>query len=64
VNRKLHKVEESAAPYTAQNPAAKAAAAAAKQTEPDVRAAVDVDFNRTADKIFTERKELLHKLAQ
>jgi hypothetical protein len=54
VKKKPTKVEESAAHYSAKktNPAANTPEAA------------DATFKKVTDKIFSERKELLHKLAQ
>ena len=60
MSKKPHKVEEAATPYTARKPV-KAAPAPTKSA---VRPADDATFKKIADKIFAERKELLHKLAQ
>lgn len=59
MSKKPSKVEESQSSYAAKKPA-KAAARAPKSTGP----ADDAAFKKVADKIFSERKELLHKLAQ
>jgi hypothetical protein len=56
VSKKPSKVNEPQAPYTAKQPA-KATAAGKSLNK-------DAEFRRIADKIFSERKELLHKLAQ
>jgi hypothetical protein len=63
VNRRKNKVEETAASYAAKPPA-KTAAAAPKPAEPGVRTVDDATFKKISDRIFSERKELLHKLAQ
>ena len=57
VKKKPRKVGETKAPDSAKRPA-KATAVAAKH------GAQDAEFKRIADKLLTERKELLHKLAQ
>ncbi len=59
MNKKPHKAEEAAAPYTAKKPVK-----AAPATKPSAVSVSDAAFKRVADKIFTERKELLRKLAQ
>lgn len=59
---KSNKVEEPTAPYGAK-PVGSDRAVAAKVTSPDA-AAKDAAFRKAAAKIFTERKELLRKLAQ
>lgn len=59
---KPDKVEEPTAPYTAKK--AVAQPVGAKSPAPAVKPADDAAFERVADKIFAERKELLHKLAQ
>jgi len=58
VSKKPHKVAESASSYAAKKPA-KAAALSTRATSAD-----DAAFKRITNKIFTERKELLRKLAQ
>ena len=58
MKKKSAKVGESKAAYGAKKRAAPAAAPV--QTE----STDDAVFRRVADKIFSERKELLHKLAQ
>ena len=58
VSKKPHKIEEPKAAYPAKKPA-KAAATVAGPRQVD-----DATFKRIADKIFTERKDLLRKLAQ
>ena len=60
VSKKPSKVAEPQAPYAAKKPV-KAAAAASKTS---ATSADDAAFKRITDKIFTERKELLRKLAQ
>ena len=62
MSKKPRKVEESAAPYTAKKPAGKASAP--KITESGAKRVDDAAFKKIADKIFSERKALLHKLAQ
>jgi hypothetical protein len=62
VNKKPHKVGEAVAPYAAKKPAAKTAMP--KPVELGMRQADDAAFHKVADKIFSERKELLRKLAQ
>ncbi|MBK8857974.1 MAG: hypothetical protein IPN11_09975 [Opitutaceae bacterium] len=62
MNPKSRKVEEPAAPYIAKRPAKKGMGR--KLSKPEVRAAGDAAFDRVAGKIFSERKELLRKLAQ
>lgn len=57
VSKKPSKVGEPQASYAAKKPA-KAAPATKRAV------ASDADFKRITDKLFTERKELLHKLAQ
>ncbi len=55
-------VGEAAAPYAAKKPAkAKAVTQPATASQSQVAEAA---FKKVADKIFSERKELLHKLAQ
>jgi hypothetical protein len=56
VDKKPHKVEEPQASYTAKKPA-KAAPALKK-------APTTAEFDRIANKLLRERRELLHKLAQ
>ena len=58
VSKKPQKVEETAAPYAAKK-ATQPAAPATKKAE-----AEDREFHRITGKLFKERKELLHKLAQ
>lgn len=58
MSKKPHKIEEPKAAYPAKKPA-KAAPAAASPRQVD-----DAAFKRITDKIFTERKDLLRKLAQ
>ncbi len=55
MRKKPFKVAESQAPYIAKKPAP--AAASGKSTTNGA------EFRRITDKIFSERKELLHKLA-
>jgi hypothetical protein len=61
VKKKPAKVGESPVPYVAKpitlRAAVKTAAVGARQVD-------DAAFQKVADKIFAERKELLHKLAQ
>lgn len=59
MSKKPHKVAEPPAPYTAKKPVK-----AAASTKPGAATVSDADFKRVADKIFTERRELLRKLAQ
>ena len=63
MNRRKNKVEETAASYAAKPPA-KADASVSKPAEPGGRTLDDATFKKISDKIFSERKELLHKLAQ
>jgi len=56
VSKKPPKVDEPQAPYAAKKPAKRAAP---KKADPG-----EAEFKRIANKLFTERKELLHKLAQ
>ncbi|MDQ5980788.1 MAG: hypothetical protein QG602_3766 [Verrucomicrobiota bacterium] len=56
---KPRKVEEPQATYAAKKPAK-----AASSTKPGPASTSDEAFKRVTDKIFTERKELLRKLAQ
>lgn len=58
VSKKPHKIEEPKAAYPAKKPV-KAAPAAAGLRQVD-----DETFKRITDKLFTERKDLLRKLAQ
>ena len=60
VKKKPAKLEEPKAAYAAKKPAK--AAPAPGQGSPS--RADDATFRKITDKIFTERKELLHKLAQ
>jgi len=56
VSKKPSKVNEPRAPYAAKKPA---------PGKPSGQSGVEgPEFRRIADKIFSERKELLHKLAQ
>ena len=55
---KPRKVEEPQAPYAAKRPA-KAVVRAPQKAVHD-----GAEFKRVTDKLFRERKELLHKLAQ
>ena len=57
MSKKPHKVGEPKAAYAAKKPAK-----AARVPKPV--ATGDTEFRRITDKLFTERKELLHKLAQ
>jgi len=62
MSKKPRKVEESTAAYSAKKPADEA-----PEPNPAVPASRTVDratFQKVTDKIFSERKELLHKLAQ
>jgi hypothetical protein len=61
MNPKSRKVEESAAPYVTKRPAKKGIGR--KLAKPGVSTAGDAAFERVAGKIFSERKELLRKLA-
>ena len=56
VDKKPHKVEEPQAIYAAKK-SEKASIPAKKSPDQE-------EFDRVAAKLFTERKELLHKLAQ
>jgi len=56
VSKKPSKVAEPQAPYPAKKPV--------KATASGKSAGGDAEFRRISDKIFAERKELLHKLAQ
>lgn len=58
MSKKPHKIEEPKAAYRAPKPA-KGAATAAGPRQVD-----DATFKRITEKIFTERKDLLRKLAQ
>lgn len=58
MNRKADKVEETAATYTAKS--AEKGSTNSKSTG----AKNDAAFRKATEKIFSERKELLHKLAQ
>lgn len=58
MSKKPRKVGEAAADYAAKNVPNKPAA-----PEPE-RTSDDAAFKKVVDKIFAERKELLHKLAQ
>ncbi len=59
MSKKPRKVDEPQAPYPAKKPAK-----AAPATKPGAVSVSDAAFKRVTDKIFTERKELLRKLAQ
>jgi hypothetical protein len=62
---KPRKVQEPAGTYAAKPPAKRAPAAPAQKTaSPHVRDLDDATVQKLADKIFSERKDLLHKLAQ
>jgi hypothetical protein len=61
VSKKPRKVQEPTAPYTAKKPVK---AAALKSTVPGGQTVNDAEFKKVTDKIFSERKDLLHKLAQ
>lgn len=58
VNKKPHKIEEPKAAYPAKKPA-KAVAADKAPRQSD-----DATFKQITEKIFTERQDLLRKLAQ
>jgi len=62
MSKKPQKVGEAAAPYTAKKPLKGKTAPKAVSTEQS--GAANAAFSKVADKIFSERKELLHKLAQ
>jgi hypothetical protein len=62
VKTKPDKVEEPTAPYTTKQVTAQPGGV--KLPAPAVKQADDAAFERVADKIFVERKELLSKLAQ
>jgi hypothetical protein len=62
MNPKSRKVEEPAAPYVTQRSAKKVIGR--KLAKPGVSTPGDAAFERVAGKIFSERKELLRKLAQ
>jgi hypothetical protein len=59
VSKKSSKVQEAAANYTAKKPVK-----AALSPKPGPVSTSDQAFKRVTDKIFSERKELLHRLAQ
>jgi hypothetical protein len=62
---KPRKVQEPAGTYSAKPPAKRAPAAPAPKTAVhQVRDLDDATAQKLADKIFSERKELLRKLAQ
>jgi hypothetical protein len=62
---KPRKVGEPSSTYTAKTPAKQAPAAPAQKTAaPQVRDLDDATAQKLADKIFSERKDLLRKLAQ
>jgi len=63
VSKKPHKVNEPQIPYAAKKPV-KVAAASLKSTVPGGQTVDDAAFKKVTDKIFSERKDLLHKLAQ
>ena len=59
------KLEEPAAAYTATPPAVKAATAPARTAAAfQPRHVDDATFRKAMDKVFTERKDLLRRLAQ
>ncbi len=62
MDRKPDRAEETAAPYGVSQPKAKLPAAT--KSEKNKRPVDTAAFKKVADKIFSERKELLHKLAQ
>jgi hypothetical protein len=57
VNKKKHEVGEAAAPYAAKKPEK---AAASHPTKSGQSKTSDAAFKNATDKIFSERKELLH----
>jgi len=59
VSKKPPKVGEASTPYAAKKPAKAVISPISNPAPTD-----DAAFKRIADKIFTERKELLRKLAQ
>lgn len=61
MKKKSAKVGESSVPYIAKPGMQNAAVKLASSRVPQVD---DIAFQKVADKIFAERKELLHKLAQ
>jgi hypothetical protein len=63
VSKKPHKIEETKAPYAAKKPT-KGAASSPKSTVQGGQAVDDAAFKKVTDKIFSESKALLHKLAQ
>jgi len=62
MNRKPDKVEETAAPYIVGRQEVKPVVS--KTAKNEKRTVDAATFKKVADKIFSERKELLHKLAQ
>lgn len=69
MNRKPRKVEEPAAPYTAKPLSARPASSQSSQASlnpasPEARTLDNATFRKAMDRVFTERKELLRKLAQ
>jgi hypothetical protein len=65
VMAKPRKVQEPAGTYAAKPPAKQARVASAQKTAaPQVRDLDDATAQRLADKIFSERKDFLRKLAQ
>jgi len=62
VSKKPHKVNEPQIPYAAKKPVK--AATSLKSTVPGGQTVDDAAFKKVTDKIFSERKDLLHKLAQ
>lgn len=62
VKKKPQQVGETAPPYTAKKTVK--GKVAAPVTDAEKRQADDAAFNKVADKIFSERKDLLRKLAQ
>lgn len=61
MKKKPQKVEENTAPYVAKQPTPLKAAPKEDKGKPS---SGDAAFQKMADKIFFERKELLRKLAQ
>lgn len=62
MSKKPRKIEESAAAYSAKKPATKTLVPESVASTP--RTIDKASFKKVTDKIFSERKELLHKLAQ
>jgi hypothetical protein len=63
VSKKPHKVNEPQVPYGAKKPG-KVAVASRQSTVRGGQKGDDAAFKKATDKIFSERKDLLHKLAQ